>query len=119
MGRRYKSGENSSQSRHLRSARIIRSMLAECGDSSRLLELFYFSREPDVLEIIRAVAALPEEARAALEAFLAVSHEPAAVTAKWDGAGRLTLSSPQVGQTMAIISFCAENDDVEKPLLPN
>ena len=94
-------------------------MLAECGDSARLLELFYFSREPDVLEIMRAIAALPEEARAALDAFLAVSHDPAAITAKWDGAGRLTLSSPQVGQTMAIINFCAENDDVEKPLLPN
>jgi len=119
MGRRHKNSENSSQSRHLPSARIIRSMLAECGDSARLLELFYFSREPDVLEIMRAIAALPEEARAALDAFLAVSHDPVAITAKWDGAGRLTLSSPQVGQTMAIINFCAENDDVEKPLLPN
>jgi len=119
MGRRHKNSENSSQSRHLPPARIIRSMLAECGDSARLLELFYFSREPDVLEIMRAIAALPEEARAALDAFLAVSHDPEAITAKWDGAGRLTLSSPQVGQTMAIINFCAENDDVEKPLLPN
>ena len=96
-------------------------MLAECTDSSRLLELFYFSREPDVLEIMRAIAALPEETRASLEAFLflAMSQDPAAIAARWDGAGRLTLSSPQVGQTMAIMTFCAENDDAEKPLLPN
>jgi hypothetical protein len=94
-------------------------MLAECADSSRLLELYYFSREPDVLEIMRAIAALPEETRASLEAFLTVSEDPTAVAAKWDGAGRLTLSSPQVGQTMAIMTFCAENDDADKPLLPN
>ena len=113
MARRDKSSEQVGQ------AKLLRSVLAECGDSSRLLELYYFSREPDVLEIMRAVAALPEDARAALEAFLTVSHEPGAITAKWDGAGRLTLASPQVGQTMAIIAFCAENDDVDKPLLPN
>jgi hypothetical protein len=94
-------------------------MLTECADSSRILELYYFSREPDLLEIMRAIVALPEETRASLEAFLAMSHDPAAVGAKWDGAGSLTLSSAQVGQTMAIISFCAENDDAEKPLLPN
>jgi hypothetical protein len=94
-------------------------MLTECADSSRLLELYYFSREPDILEIMRAIAALPEETRASLEAFLAMSPDPAAVAARLDGAGRLTLSSSQVGQTMAIMAFCAENDDAEKPLLPN
>src|SRR5215510_15014543 len=119
MGRRCKDSTQGSQLRQPRSAELLRSVLAECGDSARLLELYYFSREHDVLEIMRAIAALPEDARAALEAFLAVSHEPAAITAKWDGAGRLTLASPQVGQTVAMISFCAENDDVEKPLLPN
>jgi|SRR5262245_391468 len=119
MARRYKSKEQGRLSGLPQSAKIIQAMLAECRDSSRLLELFYFSREPDVLEIIRAIAAMPEETRASLEAFLAMSHEPAAITAKWDGTGRLTLASPQVGQTMAIITFCAENDDAEKPLLPN
>jgi len=119
MTRRYKSSEQGGQSEPPRTAKLLRSILAECGDSSRLLELYYFSREPDMLEIMRAIAALPEDARTALDAFLAVSHEPAAITAKWDGAGRLTLASPQVGQTMAIIRFCAENDDVDKPLLAN
>jgi len=119
MRRRCKGNEQDGQSGPPRSAKLLQSMLAECGDSSRLLELYYFSREPEVLEIMRAIAALPEDARASLEAFLAVSHDPAAITAKWDGAGRLTLASPQVGQTMAMISFCAENDDLDKPLLPN
>jgi hypothetical protein len=118
MGQRCK-GSEQGRLRTPRSARIVQSMLAECEDPSRLLELYYFSREPDVLDIMRAVAAMPEEARASLEAFLAMSHEPTSITARWDAAGRLTLASPQVGQAAAIISYCAENDDGEKPILPN
>jgi len=72
-----------------------------------------------MLDIMRAVAALPEEARASLEAFFTMSHEPTAITAQWDGSGRLMLSSPQIGQTMAIMHYCAENEDSEKPPLAN
>ena len=118
MAHQHKSNEQS-RLRNSRSAKVIQSILAECDDSARLLELYYFSREPDVLQIIRAVAAMPEEARASLDAFLAMSHEPAAIVAKWDGSGRLTLTSPQVGEAVAIIQFCAEHDDGEKPPLPN
>lgn len=102
-----------------RSRRILETILADCTDSSRLLELFYWTREPGMLDLIRGIAALPEEARSALEAFFAMSHESAAVAAKWDAAGRLTLASPQVGQTMAIMQYCAENEDAETPPMPN
>jgi hypothetical protein len=118
MGQHCK-GSEQGRLRTPRSARSIQSVLAECEDSARLLELCYFSREPDLLEIMRAIAAMPEETRASLEAFLAMSPEPTSITAKWDAAGRLTLASPQVGQAAAIISYCAENDDGEKPMLPN
>jgi len=114
----YKSSERN-RLRSLQSAKIVESIFAECKDSARLLEVLYFSREPGMLEIIRAIAALPEETRAALEAFLAVSHESSSITANWDAAGRLVLASVQVGQAMAIMRYCAENDDADKPLLPN
>jgi len=118
MGHDCKSNEQSPV-RKLQATKIIQSVLAECEDSSRLLELFYLSREPGLLEILRAVAAMPEEARASLEAFFTMSHEPASIRAGWDRSGRLTLTSPQVGQAMAIIRFCAENDDGEATALPN
>jgi hypothetical protein len=107
------------QGRDPRSRKILESILADCLDSSCLLEMYYWTREPGMLDLIRAIAALPEEARSALEAFFAMSHEPASVAAKWDGAGRLTLASPQVGQTMALMQYCAEHEDSETPPMPN
>jgi hypothetical protein len=108
-----------SQWRDPRSRKILESILEDCPDGSWLLEYYYWTREPGMLEIIRAIAALPEEARSALEAFFAMSHESGAVAARWDPAGRLTLASPQIGQTMAILQYCAEHEDAETPPIPN
>jgi hypothetical protein len=106
------------RTRHPQSA-VAHCILSECKDSTRLLELFYWSREPGLLEIMRAIATMSEDARTALEVFVAMSHEASAIVAKWDASGRLTLTSPQAGQAVAVIQYCAEHDDVEKPLLPN
>lgn len=50
---------------------ILTSMLQEVGDLSGLLELFYLSREPGVLELLRWVAALPQPERGELTQFIA------------------------------------------------
>jgi hypothetical protein len=91
--------------------------IAEQGNLSQFLELYYWSCEPGFLDIVRAFAAMPESARAAVEAFASMAHDPASVTATWDRAGRLVLTSPQVGQTIAIAQHCAEYDDNGKPPL--
>jgi hypothetical protein len=116
--KRHQKRSDTTRGRDPRSRKTIQAVLADCQDTSRLFELYYFSQEPAMLDIMRAIAALPEEARAALEAFFTMSHESAAIVAHWDATGRLTLSSPQVGQTMAIMRYCAENEEAEKPL-PN
>src|SRR5262249_45556733 len=97
---------------------LIRSIV-EQGDPAGFSEGMYWSREPGMLEIMRAILAMSEGARAALEAFLTMSQEPAQIVADWDRKGSLTLTSPQIGQTVAIIRYCAENDDVEKTSLLN
>jgi hypothetical protein len=102
-----------------RSKDILETLVASGCEPTQIVEIYYWTREPGMLDLIRAIAALPEEARSALEAFFAMSHEPASVAAKWDAGGRLTLASPQVGQTMAIMQYCAENEDAEKPPIPN
>jgi len=98
---------------------IIESILAECKDRSQFLEVYYLSREPDLLHIMRAVAAMPEDARASLEAFLVMSNSPATIVANWDGSGRLTLSSPDIREAVAMIRYCTDTEDMEKPPLPN
>jgi hypothetical protein len=97
---------------------LIKSIV-EQGGARSVMEMFYWSREPGLLELMRAIATMPENARTALEVLFAMSHEPSAITAQWDGSGRLTLTSPQAGQAIAVIQYCTEHDDVEKPLLPN
>src|SRR5262245_61428312 len=90
--------------------------IAEQGTPARFLELYYWSREPGFLEIVRAFAAMPENVRAAVEAFVTMAHDPSSVSAAWDLVGRLTLSSPQVGHTIAIAQHCAEHEG-KPPLL--
>jgi hypothetical protein len=102
-----------------RSTEILETLVAGGCEPALIVEMYYWTREPGMLDLIRAIAALPDEARSALEAFFAMSHDPAAIAAKWDTVGRLTLASPQVGQTMALMQYCAENEDGEKPPMPN
>ena len=91
--------------------------ITEQGNLARLLELYYWSREPGFLEIVRACAGMPEDARAAVEAFVAMAQDPATITASWDQAGRLILASPQVGHTIVMAQHCVEHDDNGKPPL--
>jgi hypothetical protein len=98
---------------------IVAELRAEQCNPARIRELYYWSREPGFLEIVRTFAAMPEAARAAIEAFVSIAHDPSSITATWDLAGRLTLTSPQVGQAIAIVQHCAENDDSGKPPLLN
>jgi hypothetical protein len=93
--------------------------LDQADSWSHVLELEYWSREPGVLEIVRALIAMPEHTRAAVEAFCAMVHEPAAVAAELDSAGRLTLTSAQMGRSLAIIQFCSGDDDPDTPRRPN
>jgi hypothetical protein len=84
-------------------------------DLARLRELYYWSSEPGFLEVVRTLAAMPESARAAVEAFVSMAHDPSSIIATLDPAGRLTLTSPQVAQTIAIAQHCAEYDDNGTP----
>ena len=97
------------RSRSREMASVTRSSLAP-NDIDELISaelagigLYYWSKEAGVLELLRSIAALPEEARAALEAFFAMAHEPSSVVADWDASARLTLASPQVDQAMGVM----------------
>jgi len=87
----------------------------ESCDLARLRELYYWSSEPGFLEIIRTLAAMPESGRAAVEAFVSMAHDASTIIANLDPAGRLTMTSPQVAQTIAIAQHCAEYDDNGTP----
>jgi hypothetical protein len=71
--------------------KLIGLLVAQCGEPARLLELYYWSMEPDLLPLVRNLLAMPGEARTQLGEFLR-NAEPAAVHATLEATGRLRLS---------------------------
>ncbi len=73
-------------------AALSKALILECHEPARLLELYYWSTEPELLPIVRGFAALPADTRAMLEAFLRV-NEPPKVKATIDPTGGIRLIS--------------------------
>src|SRR6187431_1638462 len=99
--------------------RLIRTLVEGCGSPAEALELLYWSREPGLIEIIRGIATMPEGARAALEAFIALARDAKTVSATLDPRGLLTLASSEVTRTLALAEHAAENDVEGAPRLLN
>jgi hypothetical protein len=78
---------------------ILKQLVDECQNPARLIELLYWSAEPDLAEIMRHYIGLSPERRAALYAFLLlVKVEPGAATVKIAENGEMTFSSPAVAE---------------------
>jgi hypothetical protein len=100
-----------------RSARdlLMRTLAAGCDKPADALEIYYWSKEPGLVEIIRAIAMMPEEARAAIEAFVALAHDQGTVRARLDPRGVLTLASVQAARSVALAQYAAANDIDDVP----
>jgi hypothetical protein len=84
-------------------ARAVSDLIVQAGDPAKVLELYYWSLEPGALECIRAIVAMPVEARVALQAFLTA---PATqnISASLDPSGNLRLRSRRFDQDTGIQS---------------
>jgi hypothetical protein len=82
---------------------VVQSLIAQEGNNARLLECYYWSREPGLLEMIRAFLAMPVEAQTALRAFFAAAVIPSSATASLDANGMLTLRSPEGATLLATL----------------
>jgi hypothetical protein len=91
-------------------ADLLKAVITNSGDPARILELYYWSREPGLLEMIRAIVAMRPSSVAALEAFLAMTPDRHSIVATLEGTGRLTLDSPQVAQAIIIAEYISETE---------
>ena len=98
---------------------LIRALVAGCDKPAEALEIYYWSKEPGLVEIVRAIATMREEARAAIEAFAALAHDQTTVSARLDPRGVLTLASVQAAKTVALAQYAAANDIDDAPRLLN
>ena len=70
---------------------VIQTLVNGGADPSRLLELYYWTREPGIVELIRAYLSMPEAAQRSLGDFL-LNAKPRSIAAEVDTQGRLLLS---------------------------
>jgi len=69
----------------------IKTLVNGGTDSSRLLELYYWSQEPGIVELVRAYLEMNERARLTVGNFM-LSARPQSIVAALDAQGRLVLS---------------------------
>lgn len=92
---------------------VVNQILSRC-DHARLLELYYWSQEPWLLEIIRAVAGTNDAAREALQSFFALGGDPQHVNVTWASTGKLYLESLDSTQISAVAQYVPSDDLVDR-----
>src|ERR1041385_1461228 len=99
-------------------ARLLRTLAACDADLVDMLELYYWAKEPGFAHLIRAIATMPEHARAALEAFIALAGDSKSVTAGLDPHGVLPFCSPEASRSAAL-AMGATDEWEDRPRLLN
>lgn len=100
--------KSAAAARKTRRGTLLERLAKQIDCQQRLAELYYWSREPDLLAIIRAIAAMPTASRAALATFLDIAGDPQSVAASVDGHGNLTFASPHIAEALAEVSATYE-----------
>jgi hypothetical protein len=83
------------------------------------LEALYWSREPGLIEIVRGIAGMTEDTRAAIEAFVILARDTKTVAASVDQRGVLTLASNEAARGVALAQYAAANEPGDSPQLLN
>lgn len=92
---------------------LLKRIVADCRDPARLVELYYWSAEPELAEVMRQYIVLPTEVRAALHAFLMlVANDPGSVTHRITGEGEMILSSPATAEVARNLAMVGERPPV-------
>ncbi len=96
---------------------VLRDLVEVCPHPDRLLELYYWSAEPELLETLHRYIGLPDQPREALRAFLTmVADCPDSVSVHVSQNGDVTLSSPVIARLMDKMDALRTNTDrVEVP----
>jgi hypothetical protein len=78
---------------------VLKRIVEDCPHPGRLIELYYWSSERELAEVMRQYIALSPEVRAALHAFLLlVKDAPGSVTVRIGQDGELAFSAPAAAE---------------------
>jgi hypothetical protein len=82
---------------------LVEQIIRQLDSPARVIELYYWSCEPQLLDMIRAIIAMPAPAREKLEAFLSMAGDPETIAASIDRSGRLILTSSHVVDALDLL----------------
>jgi hypothetical protein len=82
---------------------LVQNLIAQAGGVERLVECYYWSQEPGLVELIRAFLAMPAEVQTALRAFFAAAVARSSVTASVDTDGALILRAPEAAPVLTAL----------------
>jgi hypothetical protein len=94
-------GKSTATARKTRKNTLLERVAKEIDSPERIIELYYWSREPELLATIRAIVAMSPASQAALATFLDIAGDPQSVAARVDGHGNLTFTSPHIAAALA------------------
>ena len=83
--------------------RVVRSLMRHVQNPARIIELYYWSREPDLCKILLAVAAIRPSERETLGAFFKLASNREKIAAQPDSSGALRLVSPEAAETLELM----------------
>jgi len=118
MSHRGKLTQKKTRAHRRARARLLRALAACDRNPAELLELYYWSKEPGFAQLIRAIATMPEDTRAALETFIMLARDTKSVTADLDSRGVLTFCSAEAARSAAL-ALHVVNEAEDRPQLLN
>jgi hypothetical protein len=118
MSGRDERAHNRTKANRQTHGRLLRTLAACDSSPADMLELYYWSKEPGFVQLIRAIATMPEGTRAALETFIALARDTKSVTADLDASGVLTFCSAEAARSAAL-AMHAVNEAEDRPQLLN
>lgn len=81
---------------------VVRRLMTTIQSPARIVELYYWSQERHLRDLMRAFVMLPPRTQEVLLAFLQLNTDPEQVEAAIDADGRIILSSPQAKELQAM-----------------
>ena len=82
-------------------AELLHRLIDHCRNPARLIELYYWSVEPELADVMRQYNTLPDNPRTALRVFFSMTKDcPESISVTVDQDGQVTLSSSIVSELM-------------------
>jgi len=85
--------------------KVLTDLINSDENPERLMELYYWSREPGAVNVMRAFVSMPEISSEAVRAFVDLTPDPGSIVAKMTRSGRLILTAAPVAQVLAMAHY--------------